>query len=162
MGCAGFVLGSCIRTAFFLNVARVVWSQVTNTSTCEAGNVQSAPLRQAKVAVVGAGAAGLVAAKELRAEGHIVGVFEQIYCLSFDLVADQYTLRVLTQAGQPGGTWVYDAAVEDEDLLGVSETRTQVHSSMYENLRTNIPREIMGYQAFWFGDPLEVRPVLEP
>uniref|UniRef100_A0A7S0RVR3 Flavin-containing monooxygenase n=1 Tax=Pyramimonas obovata TaxID=1411642 RepID=A0A7S0RVR3_9CHLO len=109
--------------------------QVQGAPRCQQGEGETFLRRQAKVAVVGAGAAGLVAAKELRAEGHIVGVFEQ--------------------AGQPGGTWVYDASIEEDDLLGVSDTRKQVHSSMYENLRTNIPREVMGYQAFWFGETFE-------
>lgn len=92
------------------------------------------PVRaRAKVAVVGAGAAGLAAARELRNEGHQVTVFEQGH--------------------EVGGVWVYDEEVED-DLLGVSETRNQVHSSMYAHLRTNLPREVMGYNDFWFGDHL--------
>jgi cation diffusion facilitator CzcD-associated flavoprotein CzcO len=62
---------------------------------------------RAKVAVVGAGAAGLAAARELRNEGHTVEVFEQ--------------------GGEVGGVWVYNEEIED-DLLGISEARKQVHS----------------------------------
>ena len=54
-------------------------------------------------AVVGAGAAGLVAARELRREGHQVTVFEQ--------------------ADQVGGVWVYTDEVED-DPTGVNTVRS--------------------------------------
>ena len=43
-----------------------------------AGWVQVTTKRRAEVAVVGAGAAGLAAARELRDEGHLVTVFEQV------------------------------------------------------------------------------------
>jgi cation diffusion facilitator CzcD-associated flavoprotein CzcO len=72
---------------------------------------------RAKVAVVGAGAAGLAAARELRNEGHQVTVFEQ--------------------GGEIGGVWVYNEEVED-DLLGMSETRKQVHSSMYVSCKPGV------------------------
>jgi NADPH-dependent 2,4-dienoyl-CoA reductase/sulfur reductase-like enzyme len=64
-----------------------VWLQLLNGEHNGSGKVQATPQnqgekslvrRQANVAVIGAGAAGLVAAKELRAEGHIVSVFEQV------------------------------------------------------------------------------------
>jgi hypothetical protein len=51
---------------------------------------------------------------------------------------------------------VYDSSIEGGDLLGVSDSRERVHSSMYEHLRTNLPRECMGYDDFWFGDAFEV------
>ncbi|CAA6656190.1 unnamed protein product [Spirodela intermedia] len=75
------------------------------------------------VAVIGAGAAGLVAARELRREGHRVVVFERL--------------------GQIGGTWVYDRKTES-DPLGLDSSREIVHSSLYESLRTNLPREERG------------------
>ncbi|KAG0606058.1 hypothetical protein M758_9G109900 [Ceratodon purpureus] len=83
-----------------------------------------------KVAVIGAGAAGLVAARELIREGHDVILFEQTESV--------------------GGVWVYDPEIEDDDLLGVRKARKRVHSSMYASLRTNLPREIMGYTDFPF------------
>ncbi|KAL9305868.1 Flavin-containing monooxygenase FMO GS-OX-like 6 [Arabidopsis thaliana] len=81
------------------------------------------------VAVIGAGAAGLVAARELRREGHTVTVFER--------------------QKQVGGLWVYTPNVEP-DLLSIDPDRTIVHSSIYQSLRTNLPRECMGYSDFPF------------
>lgn len=82
-----------------------------------------------KVAVIGGGAAGLVAARELRTEGHKVVVFER--------------------GSQLGGTWIYSPEVES-DPLGLDSTRKIVHSSLYSSLRTNLPREVMGYLDFPF------------
>ena len=86
--------------------------------------------RRVRVAVVGGGAAGLAAAKELRAEGHTPVVFEQ--------------------GTDVGGVWVYDARVESDDVTGTDPSRAKVHGSMYASLRTNLPREVMGYPSFPF------------
>lgn len=83
------------------------------------------------VAVIGGGAAGLVAARELQREGHRVVVYEQ-------------------QGEGVGGVWRYSAEVEEEDPLGLRPDRKAVHTSMYHSLRTNLPREIMGYLDFPF------------
>ncbi|CAA7022613.1 unnamed protein product [Microthlaspi erraticum] len=88
------------------------------------------PIRSHHVAVIGAGAAGLVAARELRREGHSVVVFER--------------------QKQVGGTWIYTDHVEP-DPLSVDPTRPVVHSSVYGSLRTNLPRECMGYRDFPFA-----------
>ncbi|BDA50060.1 Flavin-containing monooxygenase FMO GS-OX3 [Coccomyxa sp. Obi] len=82
-----------------------------------------------KVAVIGAGSAGLVSARELKREGHDVQVFEQGHDI--------------------GGIWSYQDEVED-DLLGRNESRKKVHSSLYSSLRVNLPREIMSYSDFPF------------
>ncbi|KAE9453901.1 hypothetical protein C3L33_14247, partial [Rhododendron williamsianum] len=81
------------------------------------------------VCVIGAGPSGLVAARELRKEGHNVVVFEQ----SHDV----------------GGQWLYDPNVEGEDPLG-RETALNVHSSIYASLRLTSPREITGFTDFPF------------
>ncbi|WCJ35891.1 Flavin-binding monooxygenase family protein [Euphorbia peplus] len=82
-----------------------------------------------KVCVIGAGPAGLVAARELRKEGHKVVVIEQKH--------------------EVGGQWLYDSNVENEDCLGRNKF-LQVHSSIYASLRLVSPREIMGYSDFPF------------
>ena len=60
--------------------------------------------RRARVAVIGAGAAGLAAARELTREGHDAVVFEQ--------------------GAELGGVWVFDADVED-DLTGADANRAR-------------------------------------
>ncbi|ESQ46596.1 hypothetical protein EUTSA_v10000726mg [Eutrema salsugineum] len=80
----------------------------------------SSSVKSHHVAVIGAGAAGLVAARELRREGHSVVVFER--------------------QNQVGGTWIYTDDVEP-DPLSVDPTRLVVHWSIYDSLRTNLPRE---------------------
>ncbi|XP_020539716.1 flavin-containing monooxygenase FMO GS-OX-like 4 isoform X2 [Jatropha curcas] len=87
------------------------------------------PFNSSDVAVIGAGAAGLVAARELHQEGHKVIVFER--------------------NAQIGGTWVYDSRVET-DPLGLDPTRTIIHSSIYSSLRTNLSREVMGFRVYPF------------
>lgn len=74
------------------------------------------------VAVIGAGTAGLCSAKHALAAGMEVTVFEQ--------------------ADQVGGTWIYTDEVST-DSQGVA-----VHTSMYQGLHTNLPKEIMGYPDF--------------
>ncbi|KAF7078480.1 hypothetical protein CFC21_082904 [Triticum aestivum] len=94
------------------------------------------PSRSLRVAVIGAGAAGLVAARELRREGHAPVVFER--------------------TDGVGGTWVYEA---DADASASPEPPvTQRRSNLYASLRTNLPRECMGFLDFPFvagpdGDP---------
>lgn len=85
--------------------------------------------RACHVAVIGLGAAGLVAARELRREGHTVIAFER--------------------EKQIGGLWVYTDRVE-HDSVSLEPDRTIVHSSIYKSLRTNLPRECMGYSDFPF------------
>lgn len=87
-------------------------------------------MRTCKVAVIGAGAAGLVTARELQREGHSVTVFEQ--------------------APRAGGIWVYSDEI-DSDPLGVETDRKRVHGSLYSGLRTNLPRQVMSYSDFPFS-----------
>ncbi|KAK7323352.1 hypothetical protein VNO77_26823 [Canavalia gladiata] len=90
-----------------------------------------------KVAVIGAGVAGLAAARELSREGLEVVVFEKTDHL--------------------GGTWKYDPRT-DSDPIGVDPNREVVHTSLYNSLRTNLPRQLMGFLDYPFpnrekGDP---------
>ncbi|XP_010045596.3 flavin-containing monooxygenase FMO GS-OX-like 9 [Eucalyptus grandis] len=88
------------------------------------------PAVQSKhVCVIGAGPSGLMAARELRKEGHSVVVLEQNHDI--------------------GGQWLYEPNVEGEDPLG-REPFLRVHSSMYKSQRFVWPREIMGFTDFPF------------
>ncbi|KAH1267443.1 putative flavin-containing monooxygenase FMO GS-OX-like 11 [Glycine max] len=63
----------------------------------------------------------------LRREGHGVVVFEQV-----------------------GGTWVYTPELDSEPQ-GLDPKRSIVHSSLYASLRTNLPRECMGFRDYPFA-----------
>ena len=64
----------------------------------------------------------------------------------------------LMQGSRAGGVWVYtDETEEGEEHAGAAhqeqqqqQQRHSVHSSMYRNLRTNLPREVMSYTDFPF------------
>ncbi|XP_019244938.1 PREDICTED: flavin-containing monooxygenase FMO GS-OX5-like isoform X2 [Nicotiana attenuata] len=84
-----------------------------------------------KVAVIGAGVAGLVTARELQRSGHKVTVFEK--------------------SAQLGGTWAYNPKTET-DPLGLDPNREIIHSSLYKSLRTNLPRQLMSFNDYPFND----------
>ncbi|XP_057677201.1 uncharacterized protein LOC130906676 isoform X3 [Corythoichthys intestinalis] len=79
-----------------------------------------------RVAVVGAGAAGLCAARHLLARG------------------DRFAPPVVFElSADVGGTWCYQERVGQD-----------VRSSMYKNLRTNLPKEVMMFPDFPFDRQL--------
>ena len=82
-----------------------------------------------KVAVIGAGAAGLAVARQLALEGFEPVIFEA--------------------ESRLGGTWVYTEDLES-DPLGRDPDRYRVHTSMYAELRTNLPRDLMAFREFPF------------
>ncbi|CAH1163081.1 unnamed protein product [Phaedon cochleariae] len=75
-----------------------------------------------KICIVGAGAAGLAALKHSLDEGHDCELFEQ--------------------TGFIGGVWKY------VDKVGLDEFGLPIHTSMYEDLRTNLPKEVMLFEDF--------------
>ncbi|XP_017548111.2 flavin-containing monooxygenase FMO GS-OX-like 4 [Pygocentrus nattereri] len=84
-----------------------------------------------RVAVVGAGAAGLCAARHILSRPR-----------EFDLpVVYELTDHV-------GGTWFY------EERVGTYDNGLPVQSSMYRNLRTNLPKEVMMFPDFPFDSHL--------
>ncbi|XP_057177519.1 uncharacterized protein LOC130546336 isoform X2 [Triplophysa rosa] len=84
-----------------------------------------------RVAVIGAGAAGLCAARHI---------------LFWPDVFDSPVVYELTE--HVGGTWFY------EDRVGTYDNGYPIHSSMYGNLRTNLPKEVMMFPDFPFDDHL--------
>ncbi|EEE54578.1 hypothetical protein OsJ_01781 [Oryza sativa Japonica Group] len=55
-------------------------------------------------------------------------------------------VTVLEQSADVGGQWLYDAATDGRDPLGMAG----VHSSIYSSLRLNSPREVCGFSDFPF------------
>jgi hypothetical protein len=81
-----------------------------------------------RVAVIGAGPAGIVSAREAVRHGCEVAIYE---------------------AGSAvGGVWVYSERTE-QDPLG-QDSDTAVHSSLYDSLTTNIPRDLMAFADYTF------------
>ncbi|CAH1637686.1 unnamed protein product [Spodoptera littoralis] len=82
----------------------------------------SAVVKTKHVCVVGAGIAGISAARYLKEEGIDFTVYE----------STQYV----------GGTWRFDPRV------GTDENGLPLHTSMYKNLRTNLPKPTMELRGF--------------
>ncbi|KAG5844819.1 hypothetical protein ANANG_G00166810 [Anguilla anguilla] len=106
----------------------------TRYSSAEVERVRVTKCRmsgQLRVAVVGAGGAGLCAARHILSRQ---GVFRPpvVYELSSAV----------------GGTWVY------EECTGCHENGLPIHSSMYRDLRTNLPKEVMMFPDFPFDPQL--------
>lgn len=85
-------------------------------------------MTERSVAVIGAGAAGLVTAWECLRSGHAATVFEQ--------------------SGHVGGLWVYDDRTETDPLGLAADER--IHASLYASLRTNLPRDLMAFDGYTF------------
>lgn len=106
-------------------------------------NNNNEPKSSLSIAVLGAGAAGLVSARQLLREGHNVTIFEQ--------------------APAVGGTWIYSDEIDSDDDnnrqklvenggTNINIKKKVVHGSMYASLRTNLPRQTMAFSDFPFDD----------
>lgn len=77
-----------------------------------------------KVAVLGSGFSGLVATKHAIEAGLDVQCFEQ--------------------NDEVGGIWIYN------EESGVQSNGRVIHSTIYQNLRSNLPKELMEFPDFKF------------
>ncbi|XP_031844708.2 senecionine N-oxygenase [Nomia melanderi] len=84
-----------------------------------------------KIAVIGAGSAGLAALR---------------HCASGEIDCEVVCYE---KTDQIGGTWVY------REETGVDKYGLPIHTSMYKNLRTNLPKEVMGYPDYPVPDAPE-------
>uniref|UniRef100_A0A1B0B9Z9 Flavin-containing monooxygenase n=1 Tax=Glossina palpalis gambiensis TaxID=67801 RepID=A0A1B0B9Z9_9MUSC len=75
-----------------------------------------------RVCIVGAGTAGLCSARRV--------------------LENKMSATIYEQTDQIGGTWVYT------DRIGTDDYGLDIHSSMYQGLRTNLPKEVMGYPDY--------------
>ncbi|KOC68206.1 Flavin-containing monooxygenase FMO GS-OX-like 1 [Habropoda laboriosa] len=81
-----------------------------------------------KIAVIGAGSAGLAALRHSTSD-----IFDnEVICYE--------------RTAQVGGTWVYT------EESGVDQYGLPIHTSMYKSLRTNLPKEVMGYPDYPIPD----------
>lgn len=92
--------------------------------------LRSKSRKMSKVCIIGSGAAGLCAAR---------------HCASLE----DFQPVVYEQTESIGGTWVYNPNT-GSDHHGLA-----IHSSMYRNLKTNLPKEVMAFPDFPFGDEQE-------
>ncbi|CAL8126528.1 unnamed protein product [Orchesella dallaii] len=84
-------------------------------------------MNKKRVCITGAGAAGLIALRHVREDPDLEGcIFEQ--------------------TNSVGGIWKY------VDKTGNDEYGIPIHSTAYKGLRTNLPKEIMGYLDYKFPD----------
>ena len=80
-----------------------------------------------RMCIIGAGASGLCAAR------HIIKINE------FTSATSKLTPVIYEYTDCVGGTWVYN-----------EDTGSEIHSSMYKNLYTNLPKEVMAFPDYPF------------
>ena len=106
-------------------------------------------------AVVGGGPSGLLCARECLREGHRVTIFEKKKEIggtwSFESVSLEHQIK--------NGSFVVvivhaslSHVVFDEDWPSLTGS---VHSSLFGNVRVNLPRELMGFTDFPFDEKFE-------
>ncbi|GFO34733.1 flavin-containing monooxygenase [Plakobranchus ocellatus] len=98
-------------------------------------------MRVIKVAIIGAGGGGLCALRHLTKPRTIKGSAAEERPVQFEAVCFE-------QAAKVGGTWAYT------DQIGTDKHGNLIHSSMYKNLKTNLPKECMAFPDFPFSDDL--------
>ncbi|XP_076295413.1 uncharacterized protein LOC143216343 [Lasioglossum baleicum] len=104
-------------------MSRLVGFPIIRVLMLRDGTQMAEPAAKRKVCVIGAGAGGLCAAR------HIARDFD-------------FEVNVYEQTGSVGGTWVYTEGT------GLDRNGLPIHSSMYRNLRTNLPARIMNFPDY--------------
>ncbi|KAK4884073.1 hypothetical protein RN001_000344 [Aquatica leii] len=89
-----------------------------------------------KIAIIGAGVAGVVTLKYALERGHECECFEE--------------------TGEFGGTWVYT------DKTGVDENGMKIYRTMYKDLITNLPKEVMFFLDFPYPEHIKESIITQP
>ena len=121
---------------------------------------------QIRVCIIGAGAAGICAAK------HLSKLTPALNSLGNNQNVPNFVPVLFEKGTTVGGTWVYNDSQENEEtVLKQSEENIfdEIHSSMYKNMYTNLPKQVMAYPDFPFPSQIsrsflhhtEVREYLE-
>ncbi|XP_014236199.1 flavin-containing monooxygenase FMO GS-OX-like 4 isoform X1 [Trichogramma pretiosum] len=104
---------------FFVYLFQLAWN-----GEAAAASAASSSRGRSKVCIVGAGVTGIAAAK------------------AFADYRDEFDIVVFDRNSDVGGLWIY---TDSQDL---DEHNLPVHSSMYYNLRTNLPKDLMSYPDY--------------
>lgn len=125
---------------------------------------------QIRICIIGAGAAGICAAKYLSKLTPSLKALENVQTVP------EFLPIVFEKGSNVGGTWIYNHTNETEESLplgGLKNNSNQipssmntgtnedggysheVHSSMYKNMYTNLPKEVMAYPDFSFPAQIE-------
>ena len=103
---------------------------------------------QVRICVIGAGAAGICAAK------HLSKLTPALKSMRNNQNPPNFTAVVFEKAKTIGGTWVYYDTKDDMEKsstrMGWEDHFPDIHSSMYKNMHTNLPKEVMAYPDFPF------------
>ena len=105
---------------------------------------------QIRVCVIGAGAAGVCAARHLSKPKSSTSAKGGAQDLT------NFLPVIYEKSDNVGGIWVYDDINENDDCLSKhsKEPPIKVHSSMYKNMYTNLPKEVMAFPDFPFPSNL--------
>jgi len=102
---------------------------------------------QLRICIIGAGAAGICAAK------HLSKLTPALKSLEHGHSVPKFLPMVFEKGSHIGGTWLYNDKSETEQSLkewiGKIDSN-EIHSSMYKNMYTNLPKEVMAYPDFSF------------
>ena len=102
---------------------------------------------QLRICIIGAGAAGICAAKHLSKLTPALKSLENIQSVP------KFLPMVFEKGSKVGGTWIYNDNNETEESLKewvLKINSNEIHSSMYKNMYTNLPKEVMAYPDFCF------------
>ena len=100
---------------------------------------------QIRVCVIGAGAAGICAARhlsKLTPAPNVTGMNQQV---------PNFLPVIYEQSDTVGGTWAYNDMNENVDYLNQEITSMKIHSSMYKDMHTNLPKQVMAFPDFSFS-----------